>query len=141
MSDHQERTVDESTLRDLLQQMMRGWNQGSGQAFAAPFTEDDDYIVVNGRHLKGRAEIASAHQHIFDTFFRGSHLEGQVASIRFLSPDIALLQARCTLELPGPAEQVLPPEQTIPTMVAIRQAGGWAVTSFHNTTIQAESGQ
>lgn len=47
--------------------MIDAWNTGSGVAFAAPFTDDADFVVFEGTHLKGRQEIASFTQHIYNT--------------------------------------------------------------------------
>jgi uncharacterized protein (TIGR02246 family) len=57
---------DEAAIRDLYQQTIEGWNKGSGDALAAPCTEDSDYIGFDGTYLKGRAEIASFHQMLFE---------------------------------------------------------------------------
>jgi uncharacterized protein (TIGR02246 family) len=132
-----DRSADEKALRELFQQILDGWNQGDGQAFAASFTEDADYIVVNGMYLKGREAIAAGHQQIFETFYRGSQLEGSIKSIRFLSDDVALLHLHGRPRLPG---QALPaPEQySIQTLISIRQAERWWFTAFQNTLIQQE---
>src|SRR5450759_5517918 len=89
MDNVDKKAADEKALSVLFQQMMDGWNQGDGQVFAAPFTEDADYVIIDGMHIKGRETIAFGHQHIFDTVYKGSKMEGQVKDIRFLSPDIA----------------------------------------------------
>ena len=137
MHDTHDRSADEKALRDLFYQLLDGWNLGDGHAFAVPFTDDADYIVWNGRYLKGREAIAVGHQQIFDTFYRGSRLEGSIKSIRFLSDTIALLHLQGRPQIPG---QVLaaPEEYSIQTLVAIKQAEGWRCTAFQNTLIQQE---
>lgn len=84
---------DEAALRAIYQQIMDGWNKGSGEAFAAPYCEDSDLVGFDGTHLKGRQEIASFHQQLFDKFLKGSSLVGKVRSIRFLTPDVAVIHA------------------------------------------------
>ena len=54
-------TTDEAAVRALYQQLIDGWNQGSGMAFAAAFTEDGDLIAFDGTHFQGRAEIVPFH--------------------------------------------------------------------------------
>ena len=137
MNNTNDKSTDEKALRDLFQQMQDGWNRGDGQAFAAPFTDDADFIVWNGRYLKGRQAIATGHQQIFETFYRGSRLEGSIKSIRFLSDDIALLHLHGRPQMP---DQTLPePEQySIQTLIGIRQDDGWRFTAFQNTLIQQE---
>ena len=49
-------SADEAAVRALYQQLMDGWNQGSGDAFASVFTEDGDLIGFDGTHLKGRGD-------------------------------------------------------------------------------------
>jgi pyruvate/2-oxoglutarate dehydrogenase complex dihydrolipoamide dehydrogenase (E3) component len=34
--------------------MIDAWNRGSGEGFAAPFSETADFITFEGTHLKGR---------------------------------------------------------------------------------------
>jgi uncharacterized protein (TIGR02246 family) len=70
------RSADEDAIRALYQQLLDGWNKGSGEAFAAPFAEDGDLVGFDGTHLKGSQEIASFHQQLFDTFVKGSRLIG-----------------------------------------------------------------
>jgi hypothetical protein len=51
-------SADEAAVRALYQQLMDGWNQGSGTAFTAVFTEDGDLVAFDGTHFKGCQEIA-----------------------------------------------------------------------------------
>jgi uncharacterized protein (TIGR02246 family) len=139
MNTPNDRSADEHALHTLFQELQAGWNQGDGQAYAASFTEDADYIVWNGTSLKGRQAIAAAHQQLFETRLQGSRLEGLIQHIRFLSDDIALVHLHGRPQIP---DQAVPaPEQySIQTLIGIRQDGGWRFTSFQNTLIQAESG-
>ena len=76
------RSADEAAIRALYQQLIDGWNKGSGEAFAAPFAEDGDLVGMDGTHLKGRQEIISFNQQLFDTYVKGSRLVGKVRSVR-----------------------------------------------------------
>jgi len=137
MNNPNDRSADEKALRDPFQEIKDGWNQGDGQAYAASFTEDADYIVWNGTHLKGRQAIAAALQQLFETRFQGSRLEGFIQHIRFLSDDIALVHLHGRPQIPGQA--VPAPEQySIQTLIGIRRADGWRFTAFQNTLIQQE---
>jgi uncharacterized protein (TIGR02246 family) len=137
MNNPNDRCADEKALHALFQEMQDGWSRGDGQAFAASFTEDADYIVVNGTYLKGRQAIAAAHQQLFETLFQGSRLEGFMKNIRFLSDDIALVHLHGRPQIPGQA--VAAPEQySIQTMIGIKRADGWRFTAFQNTLIQQE---
>jgi len=74
---------DETAVGALYQELMAGWNRDSGESFAAAFAEDGDLIGFDGTHLKGRRELASFHQPLFDKRLKGTRLVGEVKSIRF----------------------------------------------------------
>jgi uncharacterized protein (TIGR02246 family) len=129
-------STDEAAVRALYQQLMDGWNQGSGDAFAAVFTEDGDLVAFDGTHFKGRQEIAPFHQHLFDNkWLKGSRLVGQVKDVRFLSPDIALMHAVGGTVMRGKSEPV-PERDSIQTLLATRQEGDqWRLAAFQNTRL------
>ncbi len=128
------RLSDETAVRRLYEQMLAGWNQGSGEAFAAPFTEDADFIAFDGTHLERRDEIASVHQELFDKWLKGTQLTGEV-SVRFLGPEVALLVGRGGTVMRGRTESA-PERDSIQTLVAVRTGGEWRLTSFHNTRVR-----
>ena len=55
------RSDDEAAIRRLYEQAMDAWNKGSGEGFAAVFTEDGDLVAFDGTHFRGRKEIAPWH--------------------------------------------------------------------------------
>src|ERR1044072_205525 len=102
-------SADEAAVRALTRRCVEGWNKGSGEAFAAQFAEDADYVVVNGNYLKGRQQIASGHQQIFDTFYKGTRLWIEVKSVRFIRPDVALMHSVSRVLKPGESEASVKP--------------------------------
>jgi uncharacterized protein (TIGR02246 family) len=127
-------SVDEAAVRALYQQLMDGWNQGSGAALAAVFTEDGDLVGFDGTHFKGRQEIAPFHQQLFDKWLKGSRLVGRVEDVRFLSPDVALMHAVGGTIMRGKSEPA-PERDAIQTLVAVRQNGEWRLAAFQNTRL------
>ena len=65
--------------------MIDAWNAGDAASFAAPFTDEANFVAFEGTHVKGRREIASFHRQIFDTVVRGARLQGEVKFVHFLS--------------------------------------------------------
>ena len=125
-------TDDEGAIRSLYQQLMDGWNAASGDAFAAPFEEDGDLVGFDGTHIKGRQEIASFHQHLFDMFLKGSRLVGKVRSVRFLTSSVAVMHAVGGTVMAG--ESDLGRERnSVHTLVAVKRNGKWSLAAFQNT--------
>jgi uncharacterized protein (TIGR02246 family) len=42
--------ADEDAIRAIHQRMIDAWNAGDAAAFAAPFTDDADFIAFEGTH-------------------------------------------------------------------------------------------
>ena len=129
------RAADESAVRDLYRELMDGWNRGSGEAFAAVFTEDGDLIGFDGTHFEGRAEITTFHQELFDKWLKGTRLVGRVKDVRFLSPDVALMHAVGSTVMRGKSRPS-PERDSIQTLVATRQSGEWRLAAFQNTRLR-----
>ena len=131
-------TADEAAVRALVAQLEAGWNAGDGDAFAAPFAADADYVVVDGAHLSGRAAIAAGHRRILATVYRGSENRGTVEAVRFLRPDVAVARVRWRLRFDagaGPQEA-----ESRCQVVATRGPGGWELAVFQNTPVVARAG-
>ncbi len=125
---------DEAAIRQVVQQVQDGWNMGSGEGFAAPFTEDADYVVVDGRYINGRTTIGEGHQYIFDTIYKGSTNTMQVENVRFIRPDVALARVHAHLKFSGGGEAREGTARS--TWVLTKDGDGqWSIAAFHNTPI------
>lgn len=124
--------ADEAAIRAIPLQMVDAWNTGSGEAFAAPFTENADFVAFEGTHLQGRREIASFHQQIFDTSVKGSRLEGEVKFVHFLGPQLAVMHAVARVTLPGGSEPS-PSRDSMQIFVVMKRDGEWRVEAVQNS--------
>jgi uncharacterized protein (TIGR02246 family) len=125
--------ADETAIRSIPQQMIEAWNKGSGEAFAAPFTEQADFIAFEGTHLKGRQEIASFHKRLFDTAVKGSRLvDGEVKFVRFLNSQMAVMHAAIRVALPGQTEPA-PGRDSMQLFVVRKHDGDWRVEAMQNS--------
>jgi uncharacterized protein (TIGR02246 family) len=128
-------SADGAAVRALYQELMDGWNRGSGEDFAAVFTEDGDLVAFDGTHFEGRGEIAPFHQKLFDKWLKGTRLVGRVKDVRFLSPDVALMHAVGGTVMRGKSEPS-PERDSIQTLFAVRQDGEWRLAAFQNTRLR-----
>jgi len=129
---------DEAAVRSLYTQLMEGWNAGSGAAFAAPFAEDGDLVAFDGTHFKGRQAIIDFQQPLFDRWLKGTRLVGEVQSVRFLNPDIAVMHAIGGTLMRGKLKPD-PARDSIQTLVAVRSEGTWQLAAFQNTRLRPMS--
>ena len=129
-------TADESAVREAVKQMETGWNTKSGAAFAKPFAEDADYVIINGNYIKGRAVIESAHQRIFDTIYKDTTISLTVQQIRFLRPDVAVVHVKG--QRTGPTTELN--QGALITLILTKEKQTWTIAAFQNTAI-ASPGQ
>lgn len=125
---------EEASIRQVVQQVQDGWNAHDGKAFAAPFTADADYVVVNGMRAKGRAEIEKGHAAIFSTIYKDSHNVGTVQSVRFLRPDVAVVHVEWNLEFRMGGETKK--GHAMNTIIMTKEDGKWSIAVFQNTPIE-----
>lgn len=132
-------TADEEAIRDLFRQLLDDWGKGDGDAYGSRFTEDADYVAFDGSHTRGRSDIATSHQQLFDKYLKGTRLTGRIESVRFLGPDTALVHAVGGTVMHGKT-QPSPERDSIQTLVAVRRDGEWYFTAFHNSRVRPING-
>lgn len=128
----EDRAGDEAAIHALLGQMQQAWARGDAAAYVAPFTDDADYVVFDGTHLRGHEEIAGAHIPLWNSILEGSTLVSVSSSIRFLTADVALIHSKGAVlkrNEKKPSRRSL----SVQTMVAVRQDGAWRIAAFQNT--------
>jgi uncharacterized protein (TIGR02246 family) len=130
------RSEDERAIRSQLDSLYRAWAAGDAVAYAAHFTPDADYVAFDGIRYQGTEENVAAHQPLFRSILRGSHLVGGIESLVFLSDDVALLYCVGSVVLRW-QRKPHPGRRSIQTMVAVRQGNQWRFRAFHNGRIRS----
>jgi uncharacterized protein (TIGR02246 family) len=128
------RSSDESAVRTLYQQLLASWNAHDATAFAAPFTDDAEVIGFDGSQMTGRAEIEATLKGIFADHETGAYV-GIIRSVRFLSPEVAMLRAVSGAITAG-QEDLNPALNAQQALIAIKHDGAWRITLYQNTPAQ-----
>jgi len=131
--------TDEAKIRVLFEELLGDWARGDGEAYGSRFTEHADYVAFEGTHTRGRDEISASHQELFDRFLKGTRLTGRVLSVRFLSPDVAVVHATGGTVMRGKTKPS-PERDSIQTLVAVREEAEWRFAAFHNTRVRPIGG-
>lgn len=127
-------SADDVAVRALYAQMLTGWNQRSGDTFAAPFAEDGEVVGFDGSQVAGQAEIASVQQRIFADHPTAAYV-WKVKDVGLLAPDVAILRAIAGMVRPGQSD-IEPQLNSIQTVVAAKRGGQWRIVHFQNTPAQ-----
>lgn len=126
---------DEELLKRLFENISTAWNSYDCRLFASYYTDDCDYITFTGECVKGRYAIAACHRDMFDGILRDSVLIKHLKSIRFITPQVAIVQQAGTVKLKF-QEQVLTSKRSIHTNVVVKEKGEWKIAAFYESPIQ-----
>jgi uncharacterized protein (TIGR02246 family) len=127
--------TDEAKIRALFEDLLEDWGRGDGEAYGSRFTEDADYVAFDGTRTVGRRQISASHQRLFDKFLKGTRLTGRILSIKFPSPDVALIHATGGTVMRGKTKPS-PERDSIQTLVAVREGSEWRFAAFHNSRVR-----
>jgi len=84
--------AEEPLIRRAADAEEDAWNRSDAKAFAARFQEEGSLADVLGAVSRGRAEIERRQAELFSLYFKGSLTELKVRKIRFLKPDVAIVE-------------------------------------------------
>lgn len=127
---------DETSIKQIVQNMKDGWNRKSGKDFAAFFAEEHDYVNIYGLYLPKatREGNAWAHQELFDGVYKEVDLQLRVSKIRYLSPEIAVVHIQGHTYPKGKPEEKR--QELVITGVMQKKGIRWEIVAFQNTPVQ-----
>ena len=134
---------DRAAIRAVLDGQEAAWAAGDAEAFAAAVTDDVVFTNIVGLFTVGRAPFVGQHARIFATFYKGTVMKQQIASLAFVRPDVAIVDTLTEGSGFGP----LPPAiaahvtdgrlQSRLEQVMVKNDGQWRVAAFHNVVVDA----
>ena len=125
---------DESAVRNVLAEYEVSWNGHDAAAFGRLFTEDCDYVNIDGVHWKGVQEIVQRHAELFQKRSKTAVRKLTGVEVSFSTPDVALVHATWDVTGSGrPTGKAAPVLKEITTMTIAKTNGKWLITSFQNT--------
>jgi len=127
------REENENEIKQVLTGSVDAWNRHDAKAFSMAFAEDADFTNVVGMSAHGRTEIERFHAPMFATRFKDTHLTITDTKIRFITPDIAAVDAHWEMiGAKGPDGQEIPLRKGLLNLVMTRSNGQWLTTVMHN---------
>ena len=126
--------MSEEAVRRLYAELIAGWNDRRGDAFAAPFAVDGTVIGFDGSERHGHDAIAGEMDRIFADHETAPYV-ANVKGVRLLGPEVALLRAVVGMIPPGGSD-IEPARNAHQTLVAAKHDGEWRVVLFQNTPAQ-----
>jgi uncharacterized protein (TIGR02246 family) len=113
-----------AAITKTAEAFVKAFQNGDAKAVAAFWTPDGDYVDENGRVLKGRKAIEDSFAGLFAAK-KGLKVRIDVASVRFLTPDLAIEDGTSTVLAPDGSA----PSRARYTNMLVQKDGQWLLSS------------
>ena len=127
----------ETEIRALVAAQESAWNNGDGDAYSKDVSAEVAFTNIFGMVMYGGADFTARQRQVLATFFKGTTKRHVIRKIRFVTPDVALVDI--DNEVRGvkamPAGITLPPDGILRTQlleVFVRRNGRWWIEAYHN---------
>jgi uncharacterized protein (TIGR02246 family) len=139
----QQQFNQEGAIRSILDEEVTSWNKADANHYSRHFAEDGTFTNILGMHFTGHQAFVDRHDEIFKGMFRGTVLKQDVVSIRFLLPDVAIVET-ITWITGFPAAGPPPGThldgkgrlRTRLLQVMTKDKGDWKIALYHNVDIK-----
>jgi uncharacterized protein (TIGR02246 family) len=115
------KSEDETAIMNLLARFYEGWNDHDVEKMVSVYADDVDHINAFGRWNKGKQAIREDLIQFHAGPGKNSQKTYTIEKIKFLKPDVAIVQVR-SISAVG----------NIGTYVLSKDSGKWLVVSFTN---------
>jgi uncharacterized protein (TIGR02246 family) len=139
-------SADEAAIRQIVVDLQDAWNRRDADTWAAAFDPDSDHLNLTGLLFEGRQMNRDRHAEIFAGMFKNSDLRHGVRRLRFLNPDIAVVDLDSEMRISGPLPPVFAKlteakgenEAVLRTRmrhVMVKRPYGWQIVASQNTPL------
>jgi uncharacterized protein (TIGR02246 family) len=134
---------DEAAIRTIIQGEVASWNKGDAEAYSKNFAQDGTFTNILGMFFIGHDAYRDRHAEIFKGMFRGTVLQQDIVSVKFVRPDVAIVE---TLTWVSGFSKAGPPPGTHADakgrlctrllQVLVRDGGEWKIATYHNVDVK-----
>jgi len=130
--------VDAAAIKRVFTDFYENFTRHDAHAVALDFAADADFTNMRGTHRHGRKEIEEWMASLFAGILKDSHRTDIVRSIRFLTPDVATVDADTLITGTKASDgSEAPPRNGLMIVTMTKQNGRWMISVFHEAEFPA----
>jgi len=134
---------DETAVRNIIQEEITAWNSGDAAAYSRHFAADGTCTNIRGQFFTGRQAFIERHDYLFKGPFHGSTLKQDVVSLKFVRPDVAVVEVLTSVTgiqklSPGTNTDAKGRLRTRLLQVLVKDGGEWKIVAYHNTDVKPD---
>lgn len=136
-------TSDTTTILNIIKEETISWNKGDAETYSRHFAEDGTFTNIIGMFSVGHKIFLEKHGQVFKTVFLGTELKQEVVSMKFLRPNVAIIETIGWV----PKFKNGPPKGTYLDdkerlrvrllQVMTKDNNDWKIVVYHNVDIKA----
>ena len=138
-----ESSPDEAAISSIIQEEITAWNAGDAAAYSRHFAEGGTFTNVRGQFFTGRQAFIDRHDYVFKGQFRGSTLKQDIVSLKFVRPDVAVVEVLTSVTWfqklsPGTNADDKGRLRTRLLQVMAKNGSEWKIVAYHNTDVKSD---
>ena len=114
-------TDDEQAIRKVIADEISAWNRHEADLVPEALAEDYDIVLPTGQYFRGKPHLGKA----FSTILKNAHKVAFVERIRFVRPDVALVDGK--FEISG--AEIQPYPKGLQTWVMVKENQRWRLVA------------
>jgi uncharacterized protein (TIGR02246 family) len=128
--------ADDKAIREILKDQETAWNKHDMNAFTKAFRDDAEGINVAGMYWQGKADLLKHLTDFHATFLKTCQEYLEEVRVHSIGEGYAVAVNIWKVDaFTGPGGLEFPACRHRSTVVLAKEADGWKVVHFHNTTI------
>lgn len=132
---------DTTAVRNIVVNEIETWNKGDATGYSRDFAADGTFTNIRGQFFTGYPGYLKQHEVIFQGIFKNSTLKQDVVSLKFIRPDVAIIETLTTVtgvaQSPvGVARDDKGRIRTRLLQVVAKERGVWKIVSYHNVDVK-----
>ena len=120
---------DEAAIRKVHADFTAAWNRHDPAALAAIWSDNGDLVNPEGRWAKGKAEVQKNFAGEQAGIFKSSTFTNTVTGVRFLAPNIAIVDASFEIQNATPPNAPPMTQKGLYKAVMVKEGGTWRTAS------------
>ncbi len=89
--------ADDAALKAVVAGFSNGWNTHDAHAMCSSLADDIEWVNWRGEPLGSRQAVEDEHARLFADLYKDTHRTDEVKSIRYLSPELAVVDDYWTM--------------------------------------------
>jgi uncharacterized protein (TIGR02246 family) len=131
---------NEAAIRKIVDNETAAWNRGDAVGYSRDFARAGTFTNIRGQYFEGYDAFLKQHQVIFAGIFKNSTLKQDIVSLRFIRPDVAVVETLTSVTSaqspPGVAKDENGAFHTRLLQALAKESGVWKIVVYHNTDVK-----